>query len=100
MSAKQHMINLMSEIIADDDTFKEDRLNDEVVWDQFMTEVLNQMNMFPDEEIREMLQSIDVEDFQEWIDDQSFWAEINQEVERKVMICQKMFSMNENIGNC
>ena len=100
MPAKQYMINLMSEIIADDDTFKEDRLNDEVVWDQFMTEMLNQMNMFPDEEIREMLQSIEFEDFQEWIDNQSFWAEINKEVERKVMICKKMFSMNENVGNC
>jgi predicted secreted Zn-dependent protease len=94
------MIDLMAEIIADDDAFKKDRLNDEKIWDQFMDHVLNHVQMHPDETIREMLQSIDVADFQTWIDDPGFWDEVNREVERKIMICKKMFSPDQNIGHC
>jgi predicted secreted Zn-dependent protease len=100
MSAQKLMIDLMAEIIADDDAFKEDRLNDEQIWDQFMDHVLNHIQMHPDDTIRQMLQSIDVADFQTWIDDPAFWDEINREVERKIMICKKMFSTDQNVGHC
>lgn len=100
MPVKKHMIDLIADIIAEDDGFKTDHLNDEMIWNQFMDEVLNQMNAYPDETIRHMLQSIEVEDFQLWIDDPSFWDLVNGEVEKKVMICKKMFSRNEDAGHC
>ncbi|MDL2269401.1 hypothetical protein LJC71_00145 [Desulfosarcina sp. OttesenSCG-928-A07] len=84
MTPKACMINVMADIIGLDDTYKGDRLNDETVWDRFMDEVLNRMDTIEDETLREILGSIDTEDFQAWIDDPAFWMAVNAEIDHRL----------------
>lgn len=99
MSPKECMLNLMADIIGVDDTYAGDRLNDESVWEQFMQDLFKRMDTIEDKEIRGTLESIDKEDFQEWIDDPVFWRAIEAEITRRVNLFKTILP-SENEGNC
>ena len=83
MTPKECMLNLMADVIGVDEKFGGDKLNDDDVWLQFMQEVFKRMDNIEDENIQDMLNSIDKEEFQEWIDDPTFWQEIDAEIVRR-----------------
>lgn len=99
MSPRQCMINLMANVICVSNDYDGDRLNDSVVWDQFMHEVLANMETCPDLEMRQILETVDREDFQQWIDDPHFWEELNQEVERRGQVLMTVLP-SEHQGTC
>ena len=99
MTPRQCMINVMADIIGLDDTYTNDRLNDPGIWDRFMQAVFDRMETVEDEAIRDTLNSIDTEEFQQWIDAPGFWAAVNDEILRRMnMITTLLPSKNE--GHC
>jgi len=99
MTPRGCMINVMADIIGLDDTYKGDRLNDPSVWERFMDELFKRMETIDDEDIRELLNSIDREDFQCWIDDPGFWSAIEQEIARRLNVVQTLLP-SRNQGHC
>ena len=99
MTPKACMINVMADIIGLDDTYKADRLNDSSVWDRFMGEVFERMDKIEDDTIRDILDGIDTEEFQEWIDDPAFWQAINQEIERRINVMKTVLPSRHQ-GTC
>ena len=99
MTLRQCMINVIADIVGLDDTYTNDRLNDPKVWDQFMQAVFKRMETVEDGSARKALNSIDTEDFQQWIDDPCFWAEINDEIKRRLTIFKTLLP-SENEGHC
>lgn len=99
MTPKTCMINVMADIIGLDDTYKGDRLNDEAVWTRFMDDVLKRMDTVEDETLREILGSIDTEDFQEWIDDPAFWMAVNAEIDRRLNVVKTLLP-SPHEGRC
>ena len=99
MSPETCMINVFADIIGLDDTYKEDRLNDAGVWDRFMDEVLQRMDTVEDETVRGLLNGIDTEVFQGWIDDPGFWAKVNEEIDRRLNIMKTLLP-SKNEGSC
>ena len=99
MSPRSAMIFIMANVIGASDAYDGDRLNDPAVWDRFMQTVLEQMENCPDEEMRPLLESIDRESFQQWIDAPGFWEDLNQELDRRAQVLMTLLP-SENQGNC
>ncbi len=99
MSAKDYMINLMADIIGFDETYKGDRLNDEDVWHQFITRVLERMETIEDRDVHDALNGIDRLAFQAWIDDPRFWEAVEAEIARKVQLLKTLLP-SANDGHC
>jgi hypothetical protein len=93
------MIAIMADIICSSNDYDDDRLNEKPVWEQFMREVLEHMELCPDEEMRKTLDGIDREQFQQWIDEPLFWEELNQELERRAQVLMTLLP-SEHQGNC
>lgn len=99
VSPRACMISVMADIIGASDDFDGDRLNDSLVWRQFMQTVLDRMETYPDEDIRLVLDTIDREQFQEWIDERGFWDELNHELDRRAQLLMTVLPW-ENQGHC
>ena len=99
MTPKRCMINVMADIIGLDDTYLCDRLNDEATWKRFMDEVFRRMETIEDEGIWDLLNRIDTEDFQCWIDDPGFWSAINDEVKRRLNVLKTVLP-SKHQGHC
>jgi hypothetical protein len=99
MNARVAMIHVMADIIGASNDYDNDRLNDPAVWQRFMQEVLDHMDMFPDKEIRLILEGIDRDQFQQWIDAPLFWEELNHEIERRAQVMLTLLP-SEQQGNC
>jgi hypothetical protein len=80
------MLSVMADIIGASDDFDGARLNDPAVWHLFMQTVLDRMDVCPDEEMRLILDNIDREQFQLWIDDPRFWEDLNFELDRRSQV--------------
>ena len=93
------MIRVMADIIGTSDDFDDDRLNDATVWRRFMQTVLDHMETYPDEEVRMVLDMIDREQFQEWIDEPHFWDELNHELDRRAQLLLTLLP-SQNQGHC
>lgn len=99
MTPQDGMINVMADLIGLDDTYKGGRLNDPSVWDRFMDELYKRMDTIEDENIRDMLNSIDSEEFQCWIDDPGFWSAIEEEIVRRLNVVKTLLP-SRNQGHC
>ncbi len=99
MNAREAMIQLMADIIGASNDYDNDRLNDPTVWHLFMQEVLANIDSCPDGEMRQVLEEIDREQFQEWIDSPHFWDDLNQVIEQRGQIMMTLLS-SEHQGNC
>lgn len=99
MQLRELMINVMADVIGVDDTYGSDRLNDEAVWQEFMSQVFKRMDTIEDDDIRAALNSIDTDIFQQWIDDPIFWKEINDEIVRRGQVLKTLIPSG-NQGNC
>jgi hypothetical protein len=93
------MIGVMADIIGASDDFDGDRLNDPTVWGRFMQIVLDCMETYPDKDTRLILDTINREQFQEWIDEPGFWDELNQELDRRGQVLMTLLP-TENHGHC
>jgi hypothetical protein len=93
------MINVMADIIGVDDAYSGDRLNDADTWDRFMAAVFKRMDDIDDLSIRAVLNGIDSEEFQEWIDDPGFWAAIDTEITRRLEVFKTILP-SPNQGHC
>ena len=89
----------MADIIGDSEDFDGDRLNDPAVWTRFMRIVLDRMEVYPDEEIRLVLDTVDREQFQKWIDDPRFWSDLNLELDRRAQVLMTLLP-GEIQGHC
>ena len=90
MNRKECMLNLMADIIGVDDTYAGDKLNDDSVWQQFMDDLFKRMDTIEDESIRQTLAGITKEEFQEWIDDPTFWLAVDEEIIRRGHLLRTM----------
>jgi len=99
MTPKDCMVNVMADLIGRDDTYSGDRLNDPEVWARFMSEIFKRMDEIEDEEVRSLLNSIDTEEFQEWIDDPHYWMAIEQEIQRRINVMKTLLP-SRNQGHC
>ena len=99
MTPKDYMMLLMVDIIAGNDGYGADSLNDAAVWDRFMGDVFERMDNYPDEDVKTMLNSINRDAFQQWIDDPSFWDDISREIERRAQIAMTILP-SERHGTC
>ena len=99
MNARVAMIQVMADIISGSNDYDNDRLNDPAVWQRFMQEVLEHIDMCPDPEMRRTLEAIDREQFQQWIDAPPFWEDLNQEIERRAQVLLTLLP-SEHQGNC
>lgn len=93
------MLNLMADVIGLDETYVGDKLNDESIWNQFMQDLFKRMDSIEDEKIRDALDCITREEFQEWIDDPAFWQSIDAEITRRGNLFKTLLP-SENEGNC
>jgi hypothetical protein len=57
------------------------------------------MDTIEDETVRGILNSIDTEDFQQWIDDPDFWEQINEEVRRRLNVMKTLLP-SKHQGYC
>jgi hypothetical protein len=99
MTPRQCMINVIADIVGLDETYTNDRLNDPQIWDRFMQAVFKRMDTIEDETVRGILNSIDTEDFQQWIDDPDFWEQINEEVRRRLNVMKTLLP-SKHQGYC
>ena len=99
MTPKECMVNVMADLIGVDDTYSDDRLNDPEVWGRFMSDIFKRMDAIEDEEVRGLLNSIDSEEFQEWIDDPRYWLTIEQEIQRRITVVKTLLP-SRNQGHC
>lgn len=99
MTPKDCMINVMADIIGLDDTYKADRLNEAAVWSRFMDEVFKRMDTVEDQTIRDILNTIDTEEFHEWIDDPGFWTAVNAEIDRRLNVIKTLLP-SAHEGHC
>ncbi len=99
MSPRSAMIYIMANVIGASDAYDGEKLNDPAVWEQFLQTVLEQMETCPDQEMQPLLESIDRERFQQWIDAPGFWEDLNQELERRAQVLMTLLP-SENQGNC
>jgi len=99
MNPKACMINLMADLIGLDETYAGDRLNDPGVWSRFMDEVFKRMDTIEDEEIRGVLNSIDTEEFQAWIDNPDYWLAVEREIQRRINVVKTLLP-SRNEGHC
>jgi hypothetical protein len=99
MNAREAMIQVMADIIGASNDYDNDRLNDPAVWQRFMQEVLNHIDTCPEEEQRRLLEDIDLEQFQQWIDAPPFWDDLNREIERRAQVMLALLP-SEHQGNC
>jgi hypothetical protein len=99
MNARDAMIQVMADIIGASNDYDNDRLNDPAVWQRFMQEVLDHIDSCPDEEQRRLLEEIDLEQFQQWIDAPPFWDDLNREIERRAQVMLALLP-SELQGNC
>lgn len=93
------MLAVMADIIGASEDFDGDRLNDPEVWQRFIRIVLDHMETYPDEEIRRVLETVDREKFQEWIDDPGFWRDLNLELDRRAQVLMTLLP-TEIQGHC
>ena len=93
------MINVMADIIGLDETYSGDRLNDPEVWSRFMDEVFKRMDTIEDEAIRGLLNNIDTDEFQTWIDDPQYWRAIQGEIQRRINVMKTLLP-SRNQGHC
>ncbi len=93
------MIEIMANVISASNDYDGDRLNNPVVWETFMHEVIAQMEICPDEEMRLTLDTIDRALFQEWIDNPDFWTDLNREMDRRGQLLMTVLP-SEHQGNC
>jgi len=93
------MLSVMADIIGTCDDFDGDRLNDPLVWQQFMQTILDRMETYPDEKVRLVLDTIDREQFQAWIDERRFWDELNHELDRRAQVLMTVLP-SEIQGHC
>lgn len=99
MSPRECMLNLMADIIGLDDSYTGEKLNDESVWNEFMSAVFSRMDSIEDEKIRKILDHITSEEFQEWIDDPVFWQSIDAEITRRGNLFKTILP-SDQAGNC
>jgi hypothetical protein len=99
VSLRKCMIGVMADIIGASDDFDGGRLNDPAVWRQFMQTVLDRMETYPDKQVRLILDTINREQFQDWIDEPGFWDELNQELDRRAQVLMTLLP-TENLGHC
>lgn len=99
MTPRNCMANVMADLIGLDDTYNGDRLNDPEVWDRFMEELFKRMDEIEDETVRDLLNSVDSEDFQCWIDDPGFWSAIEEEIARRLTVVKTLLP-SPNQGRC
>ena len=93
------MLAVMADIIGASEDFDGDRLNDPEVWQRFIRLVLDHMEAYPDEETRRVLDTVDREKFQEWIDDPGFWQDLNLELDRRAQVLMTLLP-TEVQGHC
>lgn len=96
---KKCMIIVMADVICASDDFDGKRLNDPQVWQRFMKAVLDRMQEHPDEEICNTLDTIDLEQFQQWIDDPQFWEALNMEIDRRTQVLMTLLP-SDHQGHC
>lgn len=99
MTAREAMIHIMANVIGASNDYDGDRLNDPAVWERFMQEVLEQMEVCPDEEMQPVLDDIDREQFQQWIDEPLYWEDLNLELERRGQVMMTLLP-SEHQGSC
>jgi len=99
MTPRDCMINVMADLIGLDETYKGDRLNDPAVWDRFMDELFKRMDQIEDKCIRDLLNSIDTDEFQCWIDEPGFWSAIQDEIARRLNLVKTLLP-SRNQGHC
>lgn len=99
MTPRDCMINAMADLIGLDETYKGDRLNDPAVWDRFMDELFKRMDQIEDKGIRDLLNSIDTDEFQRWIDEPGFWSAIQDEIARRLNLVKTLLP-SRNQGHC
>lgn len=99
MTPKDCMVNVMADLIGLDETYSQDRLNDTEVWSRFMSEVFKRLDEIEDEEIRDLLNSIDTEEFQGWIDDPQYWLAVEREIHRRINVVKTLLP-SRNQGHC
>jgi ATP-dependent RNA helicase RhlB len=99
MTPRNCMINVMADLIGLDETYKGDRLNDPAVWDRFMDELFKRMDQIEDKGIRDLLNSIDTDEFQCWIDEPGFWSAIQDEIDRRLNLVKTLLP-SRNQGHC
>lgn len=99
MTPRHCMINVMADLIGLDDTYTGGRLNDPGVWDRFMHNLFERMDKVEDQHIRDVLNSIDTEDFQVWIDDPEFWTCVEAEIVRRINVFKTILP-SRNQGHC
>lgn len=99
MNAREAMIQLMADVINASHDYDNDRLNDPAVWQRFMQQVLARIDDCPEEALRRLLEDIDREQFQGWIDSPVFWEDLNQEIERRGQIMMTLLP-SQHQGNC
>jgi hypothetical protein len=99
MTPKECMLNLIADIVGLDDTYSGDKLNNATVWEQFMNDLFKRMETIEDDNIRQILNSITKEEFQEWIDDPTFWFAIDVEITRRGHLFKTMLPSGFE-GNC
>ncbi len=99
MNARTAMIHLMADIIISSNDFDNDRLNDPAVWQRFMQQVLAGIDTCPDDALRRVLEAIDREQFQRWIDSPPFWDDLNQEIDQRAQIMMTLMPSDQQ-GNC
>jgi hypothetical protein len=99
MTPRNCMINVMADLIGLDETYKGDRLNDPSVWDRFTDELFKRMDMIEDEHVQNLLNSIDSEDFQCWIDDPEFWSAIEKEIVQRLNVVKTLLP-SQHQGHC
>ena len=89
----------MADIIGLDDTYTGEKLNDASIWQKFMDELFKRMDTIEDQNIRQILSGITKEEFQEWIDDPTFWLGVDAEIMRRGQMLKTMLP-SEFEGNC
>ena len=99
MTPKDCMINVMADLIGLDEIYSGDRLNDPTVWSRFMSEIFKRMDEIEDKEIRGLLESIDTEEFQGWIDDPQYWLSVEREIQRRINVVKTLLP-SKNQGHC
>lgn len=99
MTSREAMISVMADIIYASNAYDDGRLNDPAVWQRFMEEVLAHMEDHPDPEVRRILDEIDRDQFQQWIDAPPFWEDLNKELERRGQVMMTLLP-SDHQGHC
>ena len=99
MRPKTAMISIMADVIGASDAYDGQKLNDPAGWARFMETVLERTDDCPDEQMRSLLETIDRELFQQWIDAPAFWDDLNRELDRRAQVLMTLMPAGQQ-GHC